>query len=73
MAEPSDEKLTAKETEVLKMIGNGSSSKEIAAALHVSLLTVANHRKHICAKLQLHSTAALVAYAARVVQNAGGQ
>ena len=47
------------------LIGQAKSSKEIAAALHVSLQTVANHRKHICAKLKLHSTAALVAYAAR--------
>jgi DNA-binding CsgD family transcriptional regulator len=67
MDELTAEKLTAKEMQVLKMIGHGNTSKEIASMLHVSLQTVANHRKHICSKLQLHSTAALVAYAARVV------
>ena len=60
-------KLTAREQEVLKLIGHGKSSKEIAADLGMSVQTVANHRKRICSKLELHSTAALVAYAARRV------
>lgn len=64
------ENLTPKEQEVLEWIGRGKTSKEVAAVLHVSVQTVANHRKSICAKLKLHSTAALVAYAARVVQHA---
>jgi DNA-binding CsgD family transcriptional regulator len=72
MAGAMGEKLTGKETEILKLIGRGKSSKEIAAALQVSLQTVANHRKHICAKLELHSTAALVAYAARLLNEPGG-
>jgi len=73
MDEPTTDKLTAKEMEVLNLIGHGNTSKEIAARLHVSLETVANHRKHICAKLQLHSTAALVAYAAHIVFSITGQ
>jgi DNA-binding CsgD family transcriptional regulator len=72
MSELRGEKLTPKENEVLRLLGEGKSSKEIAAALHVSLLTVANHRKHICSKLELHSTAALVAYAARANQKRHG-
>lgn len=66
------ENLTAKEKEVLKLIGQGNSTKEIAATLNLSLLTVANHRKHICAKLKVHSTAALVAYAARQLHSRDG-
>ncbi len=56
--------LTARENEILELVGKGLSSKEIASALNVSVQTVANHRKSICRKLGLHSTAELVAYAA---------
>jgi len=56
--------LTPREREILKKIGEGKTSKQIAMALHLSVLTVANHRKHICRKLGLHSTAELVVYAA---------
>jgi DNA-binding CsgD family transcriptional regulator len=71
MADKTVEKLTPKEREILTLIGEGKSSKEIAAQFHLSPQTVANHRKHICAKLQLHSTAALVAYAARAAHTSG--
>ena len=67
------EELTPKETEILKLIGRGHTSKEIAGKLHLSADTVANHRKHLCAKLKLHSTAALVAFAARYVHKNRGQ
>jgi two-component system response regulator NreC len=56
--------LTVREKEVLALIGEGKTSKEIARILGVSVETVSNHRKHICRKLDLHSTAALVAHAA---------
>jgi len=72
MTDTAGEKLTPKETEILKLIGQGHTSKEIAARLCLSSETVANHRKHICAKLKLHSTAALVAYAARALHKNGG-
>jgi DNA-binding CsgD family transcriptional regulator len=72
MTDSTVEKLTPKETEVLKLIGQGHTSKEIAVKLSLSSETVANHRKHICAKLKLHSTAALVAYAARLLHKNGG-
>ena len=68
MPEISGEKLTPKEEEVLMLIGHGKTSKEVAEELRLSVQTVANHRKSICAKLQLHSTAALVSFAARTVQ-----
>jgi DNA-binding CsgD family transcriptional regulator len=56
--------LTVREKEVLALIGEGKTSKEIALKLGVSVETVSNHRKHICRKLDLHSTAALVSHAA---------
>ena len=72
MTEFSIEKLTPKELEILKLLGQGQTSKEIAATLGLSSDTVANHRKHICSKLKLHSTAALVACAARFLQRNDG-
>ena len=56
--------LTRREAEILGFIGKGKTSKEIAQALGLSVFTVNNHRKHICRKLGLHSTAELVAFAA---------
>jgi two-component system, NarL family, nitrate/nitrite response regulator NarL len=55
--------LTPKEKEVLKYIGQGKTSKQIAIALNLSVFTVSNHRRHICKKFGLHSTAQLVAFA----------
>lgn len=57
--------LTPREAQVLRLIGEGKTSKEIAAELGVSVDTIANHRKSICRKLGVHSTAELVAHAAR--------
>ncbi len=59
--------LTDRELQVIALIGEGKTSKEIAGLLKLSPLTVANHRKHICEKLGLHSTAALVAHAAQTL------
>ncbi len=56
--------ITPREREILDLVGRGYTSKRIADALNVSVHTVNNHRKHICRKLSLHSTAELVAYAA---------
>jgi hypothetical protein len=51
---------------VLDLVGKGKTSKEIADILGVSVFTVANHRKHICHKLNIHSTAELASYAAKI-------
>ena len=59
--------LTAREQQVLRLVGEGKTNREIAAALRISAWTVANHRKHICAKLGVHSTAGLVACGAGVM------
>jgi DNA-binding CsgD family transcriptional regulator len=57
--------LTPREKQILDIIGAGKTTKQIAEELGVSASTVGNHRKHICKKLDLHSTAELVAYAVR--------
>jgi DNA-binding CsgD family transcriptional regulator len=53
--------LTTRERQIIELIGTGSSTKDIARALEISVWTVASHRKRICAKLGVHSTAELVA------------
>jgi|SRR5574344_369538 DNA-binding CsgD family transcriptional regulator len=57
------EKLTPRETEVLKAVAMGYSSKEIADRFHISLTTVLSHRKNVMEKLSLHSATKLVIYA----------
>ena len=59
----SAEPLTPREEEVLRLIGLGTTSKEIAQQLKISVFTVGNHRRSLCKKLDVHSTAALVAIA----------
>lgn len=58
-------KLTARELQVLQQIAEGKSNKEIAAALQLSVNTVAVHRAHIMEALGIHKTAELVVYAIR--------
>ncbi len=58
-----DNTLTQREREILQMIGQGKTSRQIAEVLNLSVYTVNNHRKHICKKVGLHSTAQLVAFA----------
>lgn len=59
------ELLTEREREVLQMIAEGNSNKEIAGRLFLSVLTVETHRKRILEKLGLHGTADLILYAIR--------
>ena len=58
--------LSQRELEVLKMIGLGLTAKDIAEQLHLSCHTISNHRKSICKKLDVHSTAQLAARAAYI-------
>jgi DNA-binding CsgD family transcriptional regulator len=53
--------LTCREREVLELIGRGRVTKEIAEYLGISAETIGNHRKKLCQKLDLHSTAELAA------------
>ena len=55
--------ITAREREVLKLLAEGYSNKEIADFLNISVKTVEKHRANIMAKLNLHSAAALTSYA----------
>jgi DNA-binding NarL/FixJ family response regulator len=56
--------LTNREREILKLIGEGNKSKEIADYLCISLHTVEKHRSNLMEKLNLHSVSALTSYAA---------
>src|SRR5215510_13043306 len=57
------ERLSNRELEVFRLIGEGHSTRHIATALHVSVKTVEAHRAHIKQKLKLPDTGALVRYA----------
>jgi DNA-binding NarL/FixJ family response regulator len=57
--------LTPRELEVLKMIVDGKSNREIAAVLELSANTIAVHRTNIMNTLGIHKTAELVVYAIR--------
>jgi DNA-binding NarL/FixJ family response regulator len=57
--------LTSREREVLKLIAEGKSSKEIANLLFISVFTVNNHRASIMEKLSLNKATDLVKYAIR--------
>jgi two-component system response regulator NreC len=64
-AEDSVARLTDREREVLQLIAEGKTNKEVAHSLSVSVNTVETHRKHIMEKLDLHNTAELVRFAIR--------
>lgn len=57
------ERLTPREREVLKLVAEGSKNREIADFLCISMKTVEKHRDSLMKKLDLHSIAALTAYA----------
>jgi DNA-binding NarL/FixJ family response regulator len=57
------EELTLREREVLTLIAEGASNKEIAARLFISTRTAEHHRANIMRKLGIHNTAQLIKYA----------
>lgn len=57
--------MTSREREVLQLIAEGHTNREIAAHLSVSATTVEKHRAHLIAKLDVHETAGLVRLAIR--------
>ncbi|HEX4770250.1 MAG TPA: response regulator transcription factor [Bryobacteraceae bacterium] len=59
------ELLTDREREILQLIAEGKSNKEIANMLNVSAYTVETHRSHILHKLNLHTVPELILYAVR--------
>lgn len=67
VSESDDEidKLTAREKQVLQLIAQGKSNKEIAALLDLSVNTVSVHRANLMEKMNIHRTAELVLFAIR--------
>ena len=63
--EDSYELLTEREREVLQLIAEGKSNKEVATILDLSVYTVETHRTNLMQKLSLHNTAEIVLYAVR--------
>jgi DNA-binding NarL/FixJ family response regulator len=63
------EKLTDREFEVFRLIGQGKSTRDIATQLHLSSKTVDVHRSHIKEKLELKDSTALVRHAVRWVES----
>ena len=57
--------LSKREVEVLILLAQGNSNREVAAILRISVHTVDTHRKHIMEKLGIHSIQELVRYAAK--------
>jgi DNA-binding NarL/FixJ family response regulator len=64
-AEDSYELLTSREREILQLLAEGKSNKDIATLLNLSLYTVETHRRNLQDKLNLHSVAELILYAVR--------
>ena len=57
--------LTARERQVLQLVAEGKTTKEVAALLGISVKTAESHRTRIMQKLDIHETASLVRYAIR--------
>jgi two-component system NarL family response regulator len=62
---PTSDELSGREREVLQLLAEGNTSKEIATRLHIAARTIESHRREIMRKLNLHSVAALTKYAIR--------
>jgi DNA-binding NarL/FixJ family response regulator len=58
-------RLTAREREIVQLLAEGKSSKEVAVSLGISVKTAETHRANIMRKLELHSVSELVRYAVR--------
>ncbi len=59
------ELLTSREKEVLQLLAEGKTNKDVATLLNLSLYTVESHRTNLMQKLNLHNTAEIVLYAVR--------
>ena len=59
------EPLTPRELQVLQLVAEGKTTKEVAALLGISFKTAESHRTRIMEKLDIHETAGLVRYAIR--------
>jgi len=59
------DRLTSREREIVQLLAEGKSSKEVASSLNISVKTAETHRANIMRKLQLHTVSELVRYAVR--------
>ena len=57
--------LTARQREILSLIAEGKSTKQVALQLNISVKTVESHRAQIMERLNIHDVAGLVRYAIR--------
>ena len=57
------ETLTAREAEVIRLLADGLTSREIAVRLHIGFKTATSHRNNILTKLGVHSTVSAVRWA----------
>jgi DNA-binding NarL/FixJ family response regulator len=64
-SESANGELTSREQEVLRLLADGKSSKQVALELHISTKTVDTHRRQIMTRLGLYSLAELTKYAIR--------
>ncbi|TMI80575.1 MAG: response regulator transcription factor [Bacillati bacterium ANGP1] len=64
-SEASSGQLTARERQVLQLVAEGKTTKEVAQALGISVKTADSHRTRLMTKLGIHDTAGLVRYAIR--------
>jgi DNA-binding CsgD family transcriptional regulator len=58
-------RLTSREREIVQLLAEGKSTKEVAAILNLSVKTAETHRSNVMRKLDLHSVSELVIYAIR--------
>ncbi len=63
--EDSYELLTAREREILQLLAEGKSNKELAGRLNLSIYTIETHRSNLMEKLNLHGIPELILYAVR--------
>jgi DNA-binding NarL/FixJ family response regulator len=63
--QPPSDRLSGRERQVLQLVAEGKTTKEIASLLGVSVKTAESHRTTLMSKLDMHSAAALVRYAIR--------
>jgi DNA-binding NarL/FixJ family response regulator len=63
---PGSEKLTPRQREILQLIAEGNTTKEIAKKLEISVKTVETHRTQLMERLDIHDIAGLVRYSIRV-------
>jgi DNA-binding NarL/FixJ family response regulator len=60
-----EDPLTERERQVVQLVGEGKSTREIGAVLGISVKTAESHRSRVMQKLDIHETASLVRYAIR--------